>query len=1364
MTPCSEEGRWRDLLPLPLLKPEFGRAEVGEFFKESACVRKHRARREANVARTNEVIHALNFMAGFPEPCAMAPTPNQARSQANLLCRVARLPRSRERVFQREAISELLLESPASPYVSGEGGSGSVRAYQRDLVSLPEAGAAPLDATDLLDQQGREILNRFESSMFVGEEGTPAKTIKPYMDETLKLSPKAYADFIVDIFERGMIDFARTATSTITPFFVSKKSGKLRLVLDCRASNMYFAKPPDIALAAGYTFAQLEIPDGEQLYVAQSDVRDYFYSIGLPPGLRGYFALPPIAAHMLPPGLVDPSEVEGGMTHPRMKVVPMGWSWAMWIAQRIHQHQAALAVDCSPDQVLVDGRPPPDLQAGSPVMIPYADNLNVCGTCKVSVQRAKDKVVQRLRDVGFRVHEEEDAALHAQALGFIIDGERGQVHPIPARRDRVRLCLLWLAKRPKISGRAIERIIGHCVHLFMLRRDLLAIFRSVYDFKIACYNKPCKLWKSAAEECRVAAALILTCYADLRKPWSNNITVSDACLSGTAVAALEVDSHSVQNVGRCREMWRFKSKDPLSRARDAALSLDPFVHHETVLPMSHEERDPFQLNLEFQHVPLEIACSPEWKVQFASRMTKPEHITLLEGRGTVQAIRHKMRVDGNFGKKHVHLGDNLGMVLAFDRGRAKSVPLLLCCRRATAFAIAGDAVFTHRWLPSEHNAADAASRQWEGERAETTVCKSKAQEIATAICYPKGGGKISQKTCKEFLRRSVGGTEECSAAALPGCSPYETQPAQSSASPRRGIEGSEASSCCSTGEPAEEERRPHVPRDSGGGAPDQRGVPAQVEPLRVVLQNTEVEAAKRGRCGLCIDDLSQPSFFGRLGCERRCQDHSSCHRPKARSGGKARATSGETFAARMAKPGPRSHTPPAGLANHCAHRIDCSDEQSAGRGNCLPLHVCHVRATGGGVRVATTGPGQERGAGAAVVSEPASLRGLAGVKGGGQQRDFAFRQQRNPVAWSSARMHHGHLFRTASPNQLHGGTAGVGAVSSGTQAGRKVRSPVPAASLWRKLGPLQAVSQPVGGQATRQMGIRQQPEEIRTACLGRAAVRQTEPSTAAKSPRGTSCSQGDGPLKMWPAVTKVQKPFLEVFSGCARLSRACAERGIPSEAWDVLYGPSCNLLHPSVSASLLERLRKREFCAVHLGLPCTSWSLARRFDGRGPAPLRSDESLMGLPNLKASDKRKVAQSNQLLEFALRVIEICQQLRVPWTLENPQSSRLWLVPAVRQLLLHGATKVEASFCAYGMPWRKATTFLAGNFSSLRFLTCNGSFRQCSRTGAPHLPLVGKSSSGAWLTGLAQPYPEQLCEHFALQLLYLLKHTPRSDMGG
>ena len=278
MALCSDDGRWRDLLPLPLLKPESPVQHTCFFFKESTCVRRHRARRRENLQKTNEVIHALNSMAGFSEPCAQVPTPNQAISQTLLLKKIAHLPRSRDRVFQREAIRELLLDCPASPYVSGEGRVGSVRAYQRDLVSLPESGAEPRDATALLDPQGREILKKFTCTMFVGDEGSSKKKITPYMDENLKASPQAYADFIADIFARGMIDFDRTATSVITPFFVSKKSGKLRLVLDCRASNLLFAHPPDIALAAGYTFAQLEIPDGENMYIAQSDVRLFHWA------------------------------------------------------------------------------------------------------------------------------------------------------------------------------------------------------------------------------------------------------------------------------------------------------------------------------------------------------------------------------------------------------------------------------------------------------------------------------------------------------------------------------------------------------------------------------------------------------------------------------------------------------------------------------------------------------------------------------------------------------------------------------------------------------------------------------------------------------------------------------------------------------------------------------------------------------------------------------------------------------------------------------------------------------------------------------------------------------------------------------
>ena len=102
------------------------------------------------------------------------------------------------------------------------------------------------------------------------------------------------------------------------------------------------------------------------------------------------------------------------------------------------------------------------------------------GTNKSEVQRVKDAAVAQLKRVGFRVHEEEDASPTAKALGFILDGKVGRVHPIPEKRDKIILALQWLAKRPRVSGLSLERIIGHCIHLFMLRREFLSIFRSLW--------------------------------------------------------------------------------------------------------------------------------------------------------------------------------------------------------------------------------------------------------------------------------------------------------------------------------------------------------------------------------------------------------------------------------------------------------------------------------------------------------------------------------------------------------------------------------------------------------------------------------------------------------------------------------------------------------------------------------------------------------------------------------------------------------------------------------------------------------------------------------------------------------------------
>ena len=193
------------------------------------------------------------------------------------------------------------------------------------------------------------------------------------------------------------------------------------------------------------------------MFIAQTDIRDYFYSIGMPVELRSYFALPPIDLMKVVPDhpLCQAHHGASLIVHPAMKVVPMGWSWAMFIAQRVHQHQSMLAAGLDVSRVLVDGRPSPSL-VDDIALVPYADNLNIVGCNREKVQQAKQSIVEHLESLGFRIHEEQEAEVTAESLGFYIDGRKGRVYPKPEKLNKVRKTLLWLAKCPRVTGKMIE--------------------------------------------------------------------------------------------------------------------------------------------------------------------------------------------------------------------------------------------------------------------------------------------------------------------------------------------------------------------------------------------------------------------------------------------------------------------------------------------------------------------------------------------------------------------------------------------------------------------------------------------------------------------------------------------------------------------------------------------------------------------------------------------------------------------------------------------------------------------------------------------------------------------------------------------
>ena len=98
--------------------------------------------------------------------------------------------------------------------------------------------------------------------------------------------------------------------------------------------------------------------------------------------------------------------------------------------------------------------------------MPYCDNLSVGSESQSKANDGRERVSAHHRSLGFRVHEETEAALHAASLGFALDGLQGRFSITPARAYKVREPLLYLSRRPRVSGAQLERVLGHATFLF----------------------------------------------------------------------------------------------------------------------------------------------------------------------------------------------------------------------------------------------------------------------------------------------------------------------------------------------------------------------------------------------------------------------------------------------------------------------------------------------------------------------------------------------------------------------------------------------------------------------------------------------------------------------------------------------------------------------------------------------------------------------------------------------------------------------------------------------------------------------------------------------------------------------------------
>ena len=219
--------------------------------------------------------------------------------------------------------------------------------------------------------------------------------------------------------------------------------------------------------------------------------------------------------------------------------------------------------------------------------------------------------------------------------------------------------------------------------------------------------------------------------------------------------------------------------------------------------------------------------------------------------------------------------------------------------------------------------------------------------------------------------------------------------------------------------------------------------------------------------------------------------------------------------------------------------------------------------------------------------------------------------------------------------------------------------------------------------------------------------------------------------------------FVELFSGSEAVSNQLRARGFEVFTFDKLQGPSGDLLRRSVLERVLRLMRTGMCLGVFAGIECRTFSVMQ--GGR----LRSAAFPAGLPNLPDHLRDKVKVGNALFGAGMVILSECIKLRIPFILENPQSSRMWDMPT--NIALSNNPEVQdvvLDYCGYGARWRKTTKFRCFMLSPAHLARrCRPVGKLCGHSLQPHIILEGRDPTGVCWTSRASEYPAKLATALA-----------------
>lgn len=317
------------------------------------------------------------------------------------------------------------------------------------------------------------------------------------LDSKLARRGRDYATFLVELFDSGVLELGDEGCmrEESGAFVVCNKDGKQRVIFDTRNANMHFEQPPHVSLASAAAIGDMTVASGMPLHLGLGDVQCCFHQFELPIQCCGVFALLQLDARHF----TQDERARLGIPIGAMQVwmwpcvVPMGWSWAVFLIHRVHEHVLRDVVPS--DAWVLDKCGAQHVRSGRDVYALYIDNYACLNVSRERAEGEATRMKEALAAVGI-VSDTEDVQVASDTfLGFELNVQAASWRPAPARFWKIVHALDFALTLGRcVTGAEVERLPGHVLATRLLKRELISTLGYMWKFIRDSYSRRQPLW------------------------------------------------------------------------------------------------------------------------------------------------------------------------------------------------------------------------------------------------------------------------------------------------------------------------------------------------------------------------------------------------------------------------------------------------------------------------------------------------------------------------------------------------------------------------------------------------------------------------------------------------------------------------------------------------------------------------------------------------------------------------------------------------------------------------------------------------------------------------------------------------------